>query len=94
MKLSKKQVDELQQIESDRQANQTTLMAALAFSNDTDAKIGKRHRELWAELAEIHGLDLNNKRYIVQTVDGVAQVVEVVEQPPQTIDQAQEQSVQ
>jgi len=77
MKISNKQLQEMQKIDTDRQANQNTLAAAYNVSNEVESSLIARHRALWAELAEIHSLDINNKKYGIQTVDGTPHIVEL-----------------
>lgn len=80
IKLTTKQISAMNAIEADRIANDTTIQTALAFHSHIQTQIQKRNREFWTELAEIHNLDIVNKQYQVKTVDGVTQIIELVQE--------------
>jgi len=68
MRVSTKQLKELQEIQLDKTTADNTLKIALAYHSNCHNQVIKREELLWEEIREIHELDLETK--ISVSLDG------------------------
>ncbi len=79
IKLTANQIKHFDEIAADELAVEKTLQIAITHSDNRHNEIEKEFRDLWAELAELHDLDLYETPYKVTRQNGVVGIVPVVE---------------
>jgi hypothetical protein len=78
-KLTPSQIRHSDEIRADELANNQTLEIALQFHSNRANENTKRWEQFWKEMAELHGLDLDQKIYNIIRIEGTPTIVEVKE---------------
>lgn len=74
-KLSARQINYFDEIQTMRESNKRTLRVAINYSINMDIDIEKKYKELWEELKGQFDLELNVE-YELKTIDGCFCAVE------------------
>lgn len=76
MELTARQIKWLDEVCLNGMSNEALIKVAMTYYTNREIAIAKARKELWAELAQIHNLDLNNQKYKIETIECSVQVVE------------------
>lgn len=77
MKLTAKQILTLDELSADKEAIDKTLVVALNYHANIRNGIIKVDKAFWEDLAEVHGLDIENVKYKLVHKYGAVYIEEV-----------------